>query len=498
MLKVLVANRGEIAIRILRACREMGLPSVAVYTDVDQLALHVRQADEAAPIGDRRNYLDAQVIIQAALRTGANAIHPGYGFLSENADFARRVEAAGLTFIGPRPETLALLGDKLAARQAAHQAGLPVLPGSDTPLPQEVPLEMARSVHYPVLVKAVAGGGGRGIRLALSPKDLAPMISAARQEALAAFGDDTVYLESLVQDARHIEVQILGDGLGHVIDLGERECSIQRRRQKLIEEAPAPLIDEDLRRRLCELARRLGRQLKYRGLGTIEFLLDRLGQYYFIEANPRIQVEHPVTEMVTGLDLVKEQLSLACGEPLRLRQRDVTTRGHAIEARLLAEDCQNGFIPVAGAIQYLKEPGGPGVRVDSALYPGAIITPEYDSMLAKVITWGETRRTAIQRMRCALGEYQVGGIPTDLEFLLQIIDSPEFIAGQFTTTYLETFQPAEAAPENELEREMALAAVLYLQQRTPAGAASAASTGQLNITSQWTNTAWREQMHGSI
>jgi acetyl-CoA carboxylase biotin carboxylase subunit len=493
MLKVLVANRGEIAIRILRACREMGLPSVAVYTDVDQLALHVRQAEEAVPLGDRHNYLDAQVILSAALRTGANAIHPGYGFLSENADFARRVEAAGLVFIGPRPETLALLGDKLAARQAAHQAGLPVLPGSDTPLPQEVPLEMARSVHYPVLVKAVAGGGGRGIRLALSPKDLAPMVSAARQEALAAFGDDTVYLESLVQDARHIEVQILGDGRGHVIDLGERECSIQRRRQKLIEEAPAPLIDEDLRRRLCELARRLGRQLKYRGLGTIEFLLDGRGQYYFIEANPRIQVEHPVTEMVTGLDLVKEQLSLACGEPLRLRQRDIITRGHAIEARLLAEDCQNGFMPVAGAIQYLKEPGGPGVRVDSALYPGALITPEYDSMLAKVITWGETRRGAIQRMRGALGEYQVGGIPTDLEFLLQIIDSPEFISGQFTTTYLETFQPADPAPENELEREMALAAVLYLQQRTPSGASS---SNLPPAPSQWTNTAWREQMHG--
>ena len=493
MLKVLVANRGEIAIRILRACREMGLPSVAVYTDVDQLALHVRHAGEAIAIGDRHHYLDAQVIIAAALRTGATAIHPGYGFLSENADFARRVEAAGLVFIGPRPETLALLGDKLAARQAAHQAGLPVLPGSDTPLPQEVPLEMAARVHYPVLVKAVAGGGGRGIRLALSPKDLAPMVSAARQEALAAFGDDTVYLESLVQDARHIEVQILGDGRGHVIDLGERECSIQRRRQKLIEEAPAPLIDEEMRRRLCELARRLGRQLKYRGLGTIEFLLDGRGQYYFIEANPRIQVEHPVTEMVTGLDLVKEQLSLACGEPLRLRQRDMITRGHAIEARLLAEDCQNGFMPVAGAIQYLKEPGGPGVRVDSALYPGAVITPEYDSLLAKVITWGETRRAAIQRLRGALGEYQVGGIPTDLEFLMQIIDSPEFISGQFTTTYLETFQPADPAPENELEREMALAAVLYLQQRTPPGPSS---TNSPCTPSQWTNTAWREQMRG--
>jgi acetyl-CoA carboxylase biotin carboxylase subunit len=495
MMKVLVANRGEIAIRILRACREMGLPSVAVYTDVDQLALHVRYADEAVPLGDRRNYLDGQVLIEAARRTGANAIHPGYGFLSENADFARRVESAGLTFIGPRPETLALLGDKLAARQAASQAGLPVLPGSVTPLPQEVPLEMARRVHYPVLVKAVAGGGGRGIRLALSPKDLAPMASAARQEALAAFGNDTVYLESLVQDARHIEVQILGDGRGYVLDLGERECSIQRRRQKLIEEAPAPLISEEMRRRLCELARRLGRQLKYRGLGTVEFLLDGGGQYYFIEANPRLQVEHPVTEMVTGLDLVKEQLSLACGEPLTLRQHDVVLRGHAIEARLLAEDCQNGFVPVSGTIQYLKEPGGPGVRVDSALYPGAMVTPEYDSLLAKVITWGETRRAAIQRLRGALSEYQVGGIPTDLEFLLQIIDSPEFIAGQFTTTYLEHFQPAEAPPENELEREMALAAVLYFQQRTPRGIAPMVNPP---APSQWLTTAWREQMHGTI
>ena len=424
---------------------------------------------------------------------GANAIHPGYGFLSENADFARQVEAAGLIFIGPRPETLALMGDKLAARQAAtpgRPAGL--YPARMTPLPPQVPLEMARSVHYPVLVKAVAGGGGRGIRLALSPKDLAQMVSAARQEALAAFGDDTVYLESLVQDARHIEVQILGDGHGHVIDLGERECSIQRRRQKLIEEAPAPLIDEDLRRRLCELARRLGRQLKYRGLGTIEFLLDRGGQYYFIEANPRIQVEHPVTEMVTGLDLVKEQLSLACGEPLRLRQHDIITRGHAIEARMLAEDCQNGFMPVAGASPISERTRRPGRAGRQRPLPRRDrrhrirLDARQGDHLGR-----EPAGPPSSACAAPCSEYQVGGIPTDLEFLLQIIDSPKFMSGEVTTTYLETFQPKPASTEPALERDLAWAAAFFAHQQRGGNVLPEISQASSN----WQMIAWKEQMN---
>ena len=493
-MKVLVANRGEIAIRILRTCREMNIPCVAIHTDVDQFALHIRHADETVMIGDKNKYLDIPTVIDAARKTGATAIHPGYGFLAENADFASAVEEAGMTFIGPRPETIALMGDKLAARQTAREAGLPVLPGSDTPLPLEVPLEMAQDIHYPVLVKAAAGGGGRGIRLARSPRELTEMAAAARQEALAAFGNDTVYLESLVQEARHIEVQILGDGFGHIVCLGERECSIQRRRQKLIEEAPAPLITEPMRQQLYDMSNRLGSTLKYRGLGTVEFLLDAHEQFYFIEVNPRIQVEHPVTEMVTGLDLVKEQLKLAAGELFFLRQRDINLHGHAIEARVLAEDSQNGFMPVIGTITYLKEPGGPGVRVDSALYHGMMVTPDYDSLLSKVVAWGDDRNSSIQRLKRALSEFQIGGIPSDLDFLLQVIESPEFVSGQFTTTYLENFRPIDPTHEDELEREMALAAALYFrqQQRAPHPVSPGASPAE----NPWRLTAWREQMRG--
>lgn len=492
-MKVLVANRGEIAVRVFRALHEMGIPSVAVYTDVDEVALHTRYADEAVALGSAHAYLDSQAIITAAVKAGATAVHPGYGFLSENAAFARAVEEAGLVFIGPRPETIELMGDKLSARRVAREAGLPVLPGSDDPLPVDVPFEMAESVSYPVLVKATAGGGGRGIRLALSPADLADMVAAARQEALAAFGDDTVYLEPLVQQARHIEVQILGDGYGRVICLGERECSIQRRRQKLIEEAPAPGLPEELRRQIHTAALHLGEALQYRSLGTVEFLLDAEQKYYFIEVNPRIQVEHPVTEMVTGLDLVKEQFALADGKPLRLRQCDVDVRGASIEARVLAEDPLAGFLPATGQITYLKEPGGPGVRVDSALYQGMPVSAEYDSMLAKVISWGRSRSEATVRIRRALDEFQIGGLPTDLDFLKQIIESPQFEAGKMTTTYLETFQPEEHSSSNELEREIALVAALYAHHQQ-----SQEHTGEMTRpdANRWQNTAWQEQMSG--
>lgn len=490
-LKVLVANRGEIALRILRTCHEMGVPSVAVYTDIDALALHVSYADEAVALGERNNYLEIRKILQAAQQSGATAIHPGYGFLAENPEFAKAVEDAGLTFIGPRSETIALLGDKLASRQVASECGLPVLPGSSSPLPPELPIEMARQVSYPVLVKAAAGGGGRGIRLATSAEELPEVIAAARQEALAAFGDDKVFLESMVQQARHIEVQILGDGSGNVLCLGERECSIQRRRQKLIEEAPAAGLPESIRAQLYEAATKLGHHLNYRGLGTVEFLLDAQNEFHFIEVNPRIQVEHPVTEMVTGMDLVKEQLMIALGAPLRMLQDQVELRGSAIEARVLAEDPALDFLPSTGKISFLKEAGGPGIRIDSAVYQGMQVSADYDSLLAKIVAWGENRPAAIRRMRRALDEFQIGGLATDLEFLKQIINSSRFRAGNITTTYLEEFQPSDAQPESELERAVALAAALYANEHH-----ARKLSADPNALGLWQRTAWQEQMHG--
>lgn len=488
--KILVANRGEIAVRILRACREMGLASVAVFTDVDESALHVRYADEAIPLGDKTKYLDIEAVLAAARKSGAGAIHPGYGFLAENAEFALTTENAGMIFIGPRPETVSKMGDKLAARRAARKAGLPVIAGTDEPLPAELPVELAKKVQYPVLVKASAGGGGRGIRLAHSPEELPGMIEAARREAKAAFKDDTVFLESLVQQARHIEVQILGDGQGNVVCLGERECSIQRRRQKLIEEAPASGLSPELRSQIHEAALKLGRALRYRSLGTVEFLLDKKNRFYFIEVNPRIQVEHPVTEMVTGVDILKEQISIAMGEPMRKFPPILHPRGAAIEARILAEDSQAGFLPSTGKVLYLKEPGGPGVRIDSALYQGMTVGTEYDSMLSKVIVWGEDRAMAIQRLRRALHEYQVGGFSTSIDFILQIIESPKFMSGDVTTTYLETFTPEPISTEPGLERDLAWTAAMFVHQQRLQQASLAPQPG-----SSWQMAAWKEQMN---
>jgi len=351
-----------------------------------------------------------------------------------------------------------------------------------------LPLDMAEKVQYPVLVKASAGGGGRGIRLARSPAELPAMIEAARREAKAAFNDDTVFLESLVQQARHIEVQILGDGEGNVVCLGERECSIQRRRQKLIEEAPADGLSMELRKQVHEAVLKLGRTLKYRSLGTVEFLLDQKNRFYFIEVNPRIQVEHPVTEMVTGVDIVREQLSIAIGEPMRKFPEMILPRGAAIEARILAEDSQAGFLPSTGQVLYLKEPGGPGVRIDSALYQGMEVGSEYDSLLSKVIVWGENRAIAIQRLRRALHEYQIGGLSTDIDFIMQIIGSPNFLSGDVTTTYLETFQPVPQSTEPELERDLAWAAAMFAHQQRGAHVVPEVSQG-----STWQMVAWKEQ-----
>ena len=492
-MKVLIANRNEIAVRIIRTCQEMGIKTVAVYTEPDQASMHVWLADEAVCIGPAQAYLDADAVIRAAIQTRADAIHPGYGFLSESAAFAQKVEEAGLIFIGPRAETIALLGDKLSSRRAAEQAKLPVLPGSDGPLPYEIPLEMVEKVSFPVLVKATAGGGGRGIRLATSRAELPEVIAAARKEAKAAFGDDTVYLESLVQEARHIEVQILGDGQGKVLCLGDRECSIQRRRQKLIEEAPAPGLSKQLRRQLCEAAVSLGSSLNYRSLGTVEFLVTKDEDFFFIEVNPRIQVEHPVSEAVLGLDLVKKQLLLAMGKPLLLNQKDIVVKGAAIEARILAEDSAQDFMPSTGVISYFKEPGGPGIRIDSALYQGMEVSTNYDSLIAKVIAVGEDRDSAIARLQRALTEFDVSGIATDVDFLMQIIESEAFQHAKVTTTYLDSFTPAPSSFAESMQEALAIAAALYKHQRINSHR-TRMPMGTQN--SKWQLTAWREQMRG--
>ncbi|NMC55514.1 MAG: ATP-grasp domain-containing protein [Chloroflexi bacterium] len=492
-MKVLIANRNEIAVRIIRTCQEMGLKTVAVYTEPDQASMHVWLADEAVCIGSAQAYLDANAVIRVAIQTGADAIHPGYGFLSESAAFAQKVEEAGLVFIGPRSETIALLGDKLSSRKAAEQARLPVLPGSDGPLPHEIPLEMIDNVTFPVLVKATAGGGGRGIRLATSREELPDVIAAARKEAQATFGDDTVYLETLVQDARHIEVQILGDGQGKVLCLGDRECSIQRRRQKLIEEAPAPGLSKRLRKDLCEAAVRLGRSLHYRSLGTVEFLVTQDENFFFIEVNPRIQVEHPVSEAVLGLDLVKQQLLLATGHPLALAQKDIVVKGAAIEARILAEDSAQNFMPSTGVISYVKEPGGPGIRVDSALYQGMEVSSNYDSLIAKVIASGEDRPSALARLQRALTEFAVSGIATDVEFILQIIQSDSFQKAKVTTTYLDSFVPTPASFADGMREALAIAAALYKHQRLNAPKTRAPLPAPNN---KWQQATWREQMRG--
>jgi acetyl-CoA carboxylase biotin carboxylase subunit len=492
-MKVLVANRGEIAIRIMRTCREMGIPTAAVYSEADRKALHARYADEAVFIGPSpasESYLNITALLKAAEEIGANAVHPGYGFLAENPAFCRAVEGSGRLFIGPRPETMAVFGDKLLARKAARDAGLLVLPGPDQPLTEDQPGELlSRDLSFPVLVKAAAGGGGKGIRLARSEEELKDVVGLAREEARAAFGDGTIYLEPLVQKARHIEVQILGDGQGKVLCFGERECSIQRRHQKLIEEAPAPNLDPAQQECITEAARGLGASLGYRSLGTVEFLMDEKGQFFFIEVNPRIQVEHPVTEMVTGFDLVREQIQLALTGALELEQSQIQPRGAAIEARVLAEDPEEDFLPTAGEISYLKEPGGPGIRVDSSLYQGMDVQAEYDSLVSKVIAWGQDRQSAIHRLQRALREYQIGGLRTDLAFLRQILESHPYQAGRITTSFLDEFYPPQASWEESLTRDAAIAAALHIHQQR-----SHPEPGEVDEENLWRQTAWREQI----
>ncbi|MCZ6529617.1 MAG: acetyl-CoA carboxylase biotin carboxylase subunit [Chloroflexi bacterium] len=440
--KVLVANRGEIAVRVIRACRELGLNTVAVYSEVDRDGMHVRQADEAyllGPPASRDSYLRGDKIIDIAKKTGAGAIHPGYGFLAERDDFAEAVQDAGLVFIGPKPSAIAAMGDKAVARATVTAAGVTVVPGTEGEgsLTDEDLIAIAPDIGFPLLVKATAGGGGKGMREVSAPKELPGMLQAARREAEAAFGDGNVYLEKLLLGARHIEFQIMADSHGNAIHLGERECSIQRRHQKLLEEAPSPIMDEPLREQMGELACRAAQAVDYLNAGTIEFLVDGDKNFYFLEMNTRLQVEHPITEMVTGVDIVREQIRIARGRKLSYAQDDLRINGWALECRINAEDPYNNFLPSTGQITSVILPSGPGVRVDTGVYAGFTVTPYYDSLISKLICWGETRGVAILRMRRALDEFRIVGVRTNIPFHQKLLNSPRFMVGQYDTRFVE-------------------------------------------------------------
>lgn len=438
--KVLIANRGEIALRIIRACRELGLRSVAVYSDVDRDALHVRMADEAYHIGPAQaaqSYLHIPALLKVAERSGAQAIHPGYGFLAENAEFVRACQRAGLIFVGPPVEAQLAMGEKTAARRTAKAAGVPIVPGAMSDVEDDQHArEIAESLGYPILLKAAAGGGGKGIRLVREAKDLLSALRTARSEAQSAFGDGRVYLEKAIAPARHIEVQFIADTHGNAVHLGERECSIQRRHQKLIEECPSPIVDAELRERMTSATLQLIRSIGYINAGTAEFLVGPDRSFYFLEVNARIQVEHPVTEWCTGIDLVQEQFRVAAGLPLSFTQDDIVLRGSAIECRVSAEDPENRFLPATGTIAALQEPSGPGVRVDSSLYAGLQVPLYYDPLLSKLIVWGKDREQAIARMRRAVAEYQIVGVRTTLPFVSWLMEQPRYIAGDMSTDFI--------------------------------------------------------------
>ncbi len=470
--KVLIANRGEIAMRILRACHELGLSTVAVYSDADRNAPHVRFAKEAYYIGPspaRESYLVVDKILDVARRSGADAVHPGYGFLAENAAFARACYEADLVFIGPPPRAMEVMGDKLTARATVQAAGVPVVPGTSPGLDEGQLAAAAAEIGYPLLVKASAGGGGKGMRPVHGPQELADAIAAAKREAQAAFGDDTVYLEKMITDSRHIEIQLLADTQGNVIYLGERECSLQRRHQKLIEEAPSFVVDEELRQRMGEVAVAAATAVDYVNAGTIEFLVDKDKNFYFLEMNTRLQVEHPVTELVTGVDIVQEQLRIARGRKLSLEQEDVAIKGWAIECRINAEDPYSNYMPSTGVITTSQLPTGPGVRVDTGVFPGFEITPYYDPMISKLICYGKTRAEAVLRMRRALEEYRITGVKTNIPFHQRMMDSHRFMSGTFDTKFVEErFSMRDREASHAMEAAI-LAALAYHEQSQRAG-----------------------------
>ena len=439
--KILIANRGEIAVRVIRACRELGITSVAVYSDVDRASLHVRKADEAYHIGPgaaAESYLNFAKILDVAKRSGADAVHPGYGFLSENANFAQACGDAGLKFIGPGPASMEMMGSKTRARQEMEKAGIPFVPGTSRGLESaKQAKQVAAKIGYPVMLKAAAGGGGKGMRLVHTPEDFKPALEAAQSEAERAFGDREVYIEKAIVNPRHIEMQVLADEHGATIYLGERECSIQRRHQKVLEEAPSPMVDPDMRQRMGETAVRVAKAAGYTNAGTVEFLVDQNKNFYFLEMNTRLQVEHPVTELITGLDLVHLQIRIAAGERLPFGQEDVRIRGHAIECRIYAEDPDNNYFPSPGKITLLLSPSGPGIRRDSGMYEGWMVPIDYDPLLAKLIGYGTDRAQAISRLNRALHEYFVGGIKTNISLFRRILTDPDFRAGNLDTGYLD-------------------------------------------------------------
>ncbi|MGM9934708.1 acetyl-CoA carboxylase biotin carboxylase subunit [uncultured Clostridium sp.] len=438
--KILIANRGEIAVRVIRACREMGISTVAVYSDIDKEALHTQLADEAVCIGSampKDSYLNMANILSACVLTGADAIHPGFGFLSENSKFAKMCRECNIKFIGPDYETIDFIGDKAKAREIMKFSDVPVVPGYEGEIRDENhALELAKEIGYPIMIKASAGGGGKGIRIAFNDEEFLMGYKTAKAEAKACFGNDTLYLEKFIQKPKHIEFQILADEYGNVIHLGERECSMQRKNQKVLEEAPSNVLTEELRNKMGEIAKRAALAVDYKNAGTIEFLFDKDNNFYFMEMNTRIQVEHPITEMITGIDIVKEQIRIASGEKLRFTQDDIKLKGHAIECRVNAEDPDHDFRPCPGKIEELCVPGGMGVRIDSAIYCGYKIPHCYDSMIAKVITYGNDRNEAIVKMRRALSEFAVGGVNTNINFDLSILDTEEFIRGEYDTSFL--------------------------------------------------------------
>ncbi|MEQ1897546.1 MAG: acetyl-CoA carboxylase biotin carboxylase subunit [Vicinamibacterales bacterium] len=503
MKKILIANRGEIAVRVIRACRDMGITSVAVYSECDRVARHVRMADEAYPIGGNppgESYLRIDTIIDVARKCGADGVHPGYGFLSENEDFSAACRDAGIKFLGPSPEVIERMGSKTAAREVAMKAGAPVVPGTEGALAADVPdaaiAKLAESIGYPLMVKAVAGGGGKGMRVVMSPDELSGAIRGARSEAAASFGDSAIFLERRIGRARHIEVQLLGDQYGTVVPFVERECSLQRRHQKVIEETPSSKVSPELRVRMTSAAANIARSVGYTGAGTIEFLLDEDGEsFYFLEMNTRLQVEHPITEMVSGVDLVQWQIRIARGEKLTLDPAlTIQPNGHAIECRIIAEDPDAGFMPSPGHISALRVPTGPGIRDDGGTEPGATVPIYYDPMISKLVAWGQTREQATARMRRALSEYEVVGIKTSIPFHRWMLDQPEFESAQFDTTYLDRLlkerQGAPFMPAGDADEEIAaiVAALSTVIQGSPRSS-EAASGVRPARTSRWVSQA---------
>lgn len=466
--KILIANRGEIAVRIIRACRDLGVKTVAVYSDADRRSLHVTMADEAYHIGPSapgESYLSVEKIIDAVKRSGAEAVHPGYGFLSEKEAFANACEKEGIVFIGPSSEAIRLMGDKITARKIAQDKKVSLVPGSGGAVSDVEAEVTAKEIGYPVMIKASAGGGGKGMRLVRKEEEFKSSLRMARSEAKSAFGDDSVYIEKFVENPRHVEIQVIGDSYGNIVHLFERECSVQRRHQKVIEESPSPAISDKTRKKMGEVALRVAKAVSYRGAGTIEFIVGKKERFYFLEMNTRVQVEHPVTEMITGFDIVKWMIRIAAGEKLALRQDDISTEGHALECRIYAEDPEKNFLPSPGKLEYVRAPSGPGIRDDSAIYSGYEVTPFYDPMLSKLIVWGKTREEAIRRMKTALREYVVLGVKTNIGFLLKVMDNEEFIRGEFDTGFIER-HPELLSPSLDKIKPALIAAAITMRNST--------------------------------